>query len=146
MAYATLQDIFQRWGETNVREVANLNNDDPKSIKVTKRIKYFLEMQSSEIEARLLGCAYKVPFNPGPPIIRTLCVELAYIAMYQVRRSTDSTAPNPFMHLTARHDQIFADIHARRLRLGIEQHSIDVPLVVGDKRPQTADGRQQRKV
>jgi phage gp36-like protein len=133
MTYATLQDIFLRWGETNVREIANFNSDNPKSAKVTKRIKYFLEIQSHEIEARLLGCAYKVPFHPVPPIIRTLCAELAYIAMYQVRHSTDSTAPNPFMHITARHHQIFADIHARRLRLGNEEHSLDVPLVVGKK-------------
>jgi len=134
MAYATLRDIFQRWGETNVRDTANLNADDPKSAKVTKRIKYFLEIQSHEIEARLLGCAYKVPFNPVPPIIRTLCAELAYIAMYRVKHSTDSTAPDPFMYVTQRHHQIFADIHARRLRLGIEQHTIDFPVVVKEKK------------
>jgi len=134
MAYATLDDIFMRWGETNVRDTANLNADNPKSVKVTKRIKYFLEIQSYEIEARLLGCAYKVPFDPIPPVIRTLCAELAYIAMYRVKHSTDSTAPDPFMYVTQRHHQIFADIHARRLRLGIEQHSIDIPLVVGGKK------------
>ena len=133
-AYATLNDIFQRWGETNVRDAANLNADDPKSAKVTKRIKYFLEIQSHEIEARLLGCAYKVPFSPVPPIIRTLCAELAYIAMYRVKHSTDSTAPDPFMYVTQRHHQIFADIHARRLRLGIEQHTIDFPVVVKEKK------------
>ena len=133
-AYATLNDIFLRWGETNVRDAANLNADDPKSAKVTKRIKYFLEIQSHEIEARLLGCAYKVPFSPVPPIIRTLCAELAYIAMYRVKHSTDSTAPDPFMYVTQRHNQIFADIHARRFRLGIEQHTIDIPLVVGGKK------------
>jgi phage gp36-like protein len=107
---------------------------------VTNRIKYFLQIQSDEIEARLLGCAYKVPFKPIPPVIRTLCAELAYIAMYRVRHSTDSTAPDPFMYVTQRHHQIFADIHARRLRLGIEQHTLDVPMVVGDK---TAAGRKQ---
>ena len=87
MAYATLQDIFMRWGETNVRDAANLNSDDPKSSAVTRRIKHFLEIQSHEIEARLLGCAYKVPFNPVPPVIRTLCAEMAYIAMYRVRHA-----------------------------------------------------------
>jgi phage gp36-like protein len=142
MAYATLRDIFQRWGETNVRDAANLNSDDPMSATVTNRIKYFLKIQSDEIEARLLGCAYKVPFKPIPPVIRTLCAELAYIAMYRVRHSTDSTAPDPFMYVTQRHNQIFADIHARRLRLGIEQHTLDVPMVVGDK---TADSRRQQR-
>jgi hypothetical protein len=34
MPYATLRDIFQRWGETNVRDAANLNADDPKSATV----------------------------------------------------------------------------------------------------------------
>jgi phage gp36-like protein len=133
MAYATLQDIFLRWGETNVRDAANFNADVPKSAKVTTRIKHFLQIQSDEIEARLLGCAYKVPFNPVPPVIRTLCAELAYIAMYRVRHSTDTTAPDPFAHVTARHNQIFADIHARRLRLGTEQQSVDVPMVMGGK-------------
>ena len=132
--YATLNDIFLRWGKTNVRDAANLNADDPKSAKVTKRIKYFLEIQSHEIEARLLGGAYKVPFDPVPPVIRTLCAELAYIAMYRVKHSTDSTAPDPFMYVTQRHNQIFADIHARRLRLGNERHTVDIPLVVGGKR------------
>jgi phage gp36-like protein len=133
MAYATLRDIFFRWGETNVRDTANLNADDPQSTQVTRRIKYFLEIQSDEIEARLLGCAYKVPFNPVPLVIRTLCAELAYIAMYRVKHSTDSTAPDPFMYLTQRHNQIFADIHARRLRLGNEEHTLDVPLVVREE-------------
>ena len=132
-AYATLNDIFQRWGETNVRDAANFNADDPNSATVTKRIRHFLRIYSAEIEARLLGCAYEVPFKPVPPIIRTLCAELAYIAMYRVRHSTDSTAPDPFMYVTQRHNQIFADIHARRLRLGNEQHTLDVPLVVGAK-------------
>ena len=57
MAYATLQDIFERWGETNVRDAANLDSDEPKSAKVTKRIKYFLELQTQEIDARLLSGA-----------------------------------------------------------------------------------------
>jgi len=140
MAYATLQDIFLRWGETNVRDAANFNADEPKSVAVTKRIKHFLQIHSDEIEARLLGCAYKVPFHPVPPVIRTLCVELAYIAMYRVRHSTDTTATDPFLYVTQRHNQIFADIHARRLRLGSEQQSVDVPIVVGDK---TADRRRQ---
>ena len=133
MAYATLQDIFLRWGETNVRDAANFNADEPKSRRVTARIKHFLQIHSDEIEARLLGCAYEVPFNPVPPVIRTLCAELAYIAMYRVRHSTDSTTPDPFAYVTQRHNQIFADIHARRLRLGSEQQSVDVPMVVGGK-------------
>ena len=140
MAYATLDDIFQRWGETNVRDAANFNADDPNSSAVTRRIKHFLRIYSAEIEARLLGCAYEVPFKPVPPIIRTLCAELAYIAMYRVRHSTDSTAPDPFMYVTQRHNQIFADIHARRLRLGNEQHTLDVPVVVGAK---AVGGRQR---
>ena len=135
MAYATLQDIFMRWGETNVRDAANLNADNPKSAVVTRRIKYFLEIQSHEIEARLLGCAYKVPFNPIPPVIRTLCAEMAYIAMYRVRHSQSQSDPpaDPFMHITAKHKQIFADIHARRFRLGVEEHTVDIPIVVGGK-------------
>ena len=135
MAYATLKDIFLRWGETNVRDAANVNGDKPKSAAVTNRIKYFLQTQSDEIEARLRGCAYKVPFDPVPPVIRTLCVELAYIQMYRVRHSTDATATDPFQYVTARHNQIFADIHARRFRLGAEQHTVDVPIVVGGKKP-----------
>jgi hypothetical protein len=130
MAYATLEDIFLRWGETNVRDMANLDSDNPRSLVVTERIEYFLQIQSDEIEARLLGCAYKVPFDPIPPVIRTLCAELAYLAMYRVRHSTDGTAPDPFMYVTQRHNQIFADIHARRFRLGGERHSFDVPLIV----------------
>jgi phage gp36-like protein len=134
MAYATLNDIFRRWGETNVRDTANFNGDDPNSVTVTRRIRHFLKICSAEIEARLLGCAYDVPFKPVPLVIRTLCAELAYITMYRVRRSTDSTAPDPFMYVTQRHNQIFADIHARRLRLGSERHTVDVPLVVGGRR------------
>jgi len=88
---------------------------------------------TDDIEARLLGGAYKVPFKTVPPIIRTLCAELAYIAMFRVRHSTDSTASDPFLNVTARHNQIFADIHARRFRLGNEQLTIDVPIVVGGK-------------
>jgi phage gp36-like protein len=133
MAYATLKDIFLRWGETNVRDAANLNADNSKSVKITNRIKHFLQIHSDEIEARLMGCAYKIPFDPVPPVIRNLCVELAYIALYRVKHSTDSTAPDPFAYVTARHNQIFADIHARRLRLGGEQQSIDVPMIVGGK-------------
>ena len=133
MAYATLKDIFLRWGETNVRDAANFNADDPKSRRVTSRIKHFLQIHTDEIEARLLGCAYKVPFEIVPPLIRTLCVELAYISMYRVRHSSDTTAPDPFLYVTQRHNQIFADIHARRLRLGSEPQSIDVPMVVGGK-------------
>ncbi|MCL2005821.1 MAG: DUF1320 family protein [Planctomycetaceae bacterium] len=135
MAYATLQDIFQRWGETNVREAANINADNPKSVAVTRRIKYFLEMQSHEIEARLRGCAYKVPFDPIPPMIVVLCAEMAYIAMFHSKRSLPDGSPDPFVHVIAKHNQIFADIHARRFRLGTEQHAIDIPMVVGAKRP-----------
>jgi len=133
MAYATVDDIFLRWGETNVRDAANLDSDDPKSETVTGRIEYFLQITSDDIEARLLGCAYKVPFEPVPSVIRTLCAELAYILMYRVKHSTDSTTPDQFMYVTARHNQIFADIHARRFRLGNEEHTLDVPLVVETK-------------
>jgi phage gp36-like protein len=135
MAYATLQDIFLRWGETNVRDAANLNADNPRSAIVTRRIKYFLEMQSHEIDARLRGCAYKVPFDPVPPVIRTICAEMAYIAMYRVKHSKSQSDPpaDPFMYVTAKHKQIFADIHARRFRLGVEEHTVDIPVVVGAK-------------
>ena len=134
MAYATLQDIFMRWGETNVREIANINNaDNLKSAIVTKRILYFLETQSYEIDARLRGCAYKVPFDPIPPMIRVLCAEMAYIAMFHTTRSLPDGSPDPFVHVIAKHNQIFADIHARRFRLGTEQHAIDIPIVVGAK-------------
>jgi phage gp36-like protein len=146
MPYATLRDIFQRWGETNVRDAANLNADEPKSAAVTKRIKYFLQAQSDEIEARLLGCAYRVPFKPIPPVIRTLCAELAYIAMYRARHSTDSTAQDPFMYVTQRHNQIFADIHARRLRFGNDQHTLDVPMVVEEKEVRRKETGVRRKM
>ncbi|MDR0522515.1 MAG: DUF1320 domain-containing protein [Planctomycetaceae bacterium] len=132
--YATLTDIFNRWGEQNVRDAANVDGDNPQSPPVTARINYFLQIASDEIEARLLGCAYKVPFSPIPNPIRTLCAELAYINMYRVRHSTDSTAPDPFMYVTARHNQIFADIHGRRFRLGTEDHTIDIPLIINGKK------------
>ena len=134
MAYATLEDIFLRWGETNVRDAANFNADEPDATEITERIEYFLQIHSDEIEARLAGCAYQVPFDPVPPVIRTLCAELAYIAMYRVRHSTDSTAVDQFAYTSTRHNQIFADIHARRLRLGGEMQSVDVPKVVEVKK------------
>jgi phage gp36-like protein len=131
MSYAALTDIFQRWGEVNVREAANFNSIDPASGEVTQRIEYFLELATNEIESRLLGCTYDMPFNPVPAVINTICCEMAYILMYRVRHSTDSTSPDQFAFLTARHDRIFSDIHARRFRLGKEKHTIDIPGIVG---------------
>ncbi|GHT19077.1 hypothetical protein FACS1894189_7660 [Planctomycetales bacterium] len=131
MSYGTQTDIFQRWGEVNVREAANFNSIEPTDAEVTQRIVYFLELATDEINSRLLGCTYNMPFDPVPSVIRTICCEMAYILMYRVRHSTDSTAPDQFAFLTARHDRIFSDIHARRFRLGQEKHTIDIPGIVG---------------
>jgi len=133
MAYATLQDIFQRWGEMNVRDAANVGSDNLKSSKVTKRINYFLQLQSEEIDGMLLGCPYKVPFDPVPLVIRNLCAEMTYIAMYRIRHSQDNTGTDPFASVTAGHARLFADIHARRFRLGMVKQSINIPAVIGGK-------------
>ena len=84
MAYATQQDIVDRYGDDALYVAADRNNDDAIDTAAVARA---LNDATDEINA-YIGKRYVLPLNPVPTVLTRLCVD---IALYRLSTGTALT-------------------------------------------------------
>lgn len=93
-SYASPAAIYNIFGTDNVNQWAdldNLGNTDT----IAGRLAWSLCLATNEIEARLLGGVYVVPFvAPVPCLIQDLVARLAGCLLYDARRIADLEGPD----------------------------------------------------
>jgi len=103
--FATLKDIYLRFGKENVLATANLDADDPFSPagrkQIESRIYYFLKQAYETICDALRQGTYEADTiqKPYPKTLVNLNCEVAYVQMYQARHSNDETPPDAYSTL-----------------------------------------------
>lgn len=88
--YATRSDIEDIYGITNVAKWADINNDGVSTEdRVTDRVNKALSRATAEINDRLRGSRYSIPFTEVPNTVVYLCALYAGIWLYSSRGVTD---------------------------------------------------------
>jgi hypothetical protein len=100
--FATLTDIYIRFGKENVLPTGNFDADDPYDPagveRIEVRINYFLRQAYEIICDALRQGAYEadtIP-EPYPQTLVNLNCEVAYINMYRAKHSNDETTPDAY--------------------------------------------------
>lgn len=90
MTYSTRADSNQIFGKQNIDRWADLQNLE-KDEEITSRINWAITEAYNQINARLSGCRYSVPFAATvDPVIVTLSARLVGMLLYDLRRLVDS--------------------------------------------------------
>ena len=149
--FATLTDIYIRFGRENVLGVANFDaldllDSDSVSL-VESRIEYFLEQTFEFICDALRQGAYEVDAieEPYPKTLVNLNSELVYIRLYRARNSQDESTPDAYRLLEEECTNLIRRIHGRAVRFDkrVSQAvsipgNVDAPLLGGStKKPCT---------
>lgn len=85
MAYCTRQDLADRLGEDQLRELTDFEQTGEVN---EERIARAIEDASAEIDAYAQH-RYQVPFDLAPPIIRKVAIDLAVYALFSARGFDD---------------------------------------------------------
>lgn len=90
MTYSTREDSNQIFGKQNIDRWADMQNLE-KDQEITARITWAITEAYNQINARLSGCRYAVPFvTTIDPIIVTLSARLVGVLLYDLRKLVDS--------------------------------------------------------
>ena len=100
MAYCVRADIEGVFGVENVQTWGNLEDGDialqPVLDAITARITRAIADSQAEIDAKLLGGPYGIPFaEPVEIIVRMVCELLAGVALYEARGVQDYATVDP---------------------------------------------------
>lgn len=87
MAYCTAQNIYDRYGQDNVRKWADLGSRD--GTVIDARIASAIATGDGVIDAHLLGGDYTIPLAAADPIIIRTAVQLAGADLYHSRGADD---------------------------------------------------------
>lgn len=111
MAYATKIDIDKFYGERLLEVIADRDANGEVDVASVDRV---LEDSTGEIEAYLSN-RYNLPLDPGPPLIRRICVD---IAVYHLAGMTGATMTNEIKDRYERALSFLKDIALGRASLG----------------------------
>lgn len=90
MVYSTRNDSNQIFGKQNIDRWADLQNLE-KDEEITARINWAITEAYNQINSRLAGCRYAVPFvTTIDPVIVTLSARLVGVLLYDMRKLVDS--------------------------------------------------------
>ena len=90
MVYSTRSDSNQIFGKMNIDRWADLDNLE-KNEDILTRINWAITEAYDQINARLSGCRYTVPFEATiDPVIVTLSARLVGVLLYDLRKLVDS--------------------------------------------------------
>ena len=133
--YAERSDIELIFGKANVAKWADVDNEENLN-DIEGRINWSLESSHNEINSRLLGGPYTIPFiTPYPQPIVVQCARMSGIMLYDSRGITDFSEDGLPKHQLFYHKELcknfFNFILSRRLRLpGILDIASTIPTVV----------------
>ena len=120
MVYSVRADTEQIFGATNVSKWADLDNDED-SDNIASRITWAIGLAHAQINARLKGCRYTVPFtlvnSAYDEIIIDLSARLTGVLLYDNRKLVDIPE---FDEVNAHREIVeatYRDIHGGRISL-----------------------------
>ena len=133
MAYCIRSDVESAYGPNNVATWADLNNNGEAS-EITARIAWAIDRASNELNDRLRGGIYNIPFGSAPMTIRDLTAELAGVLLYESRGVTDFNPDTgaPYHKLQWHREHVketIQDIRAGIIRLNVTTNHPKVPTV-----------------
>jgi len=137
-AYCVRADIEQMFGPVNVTKWADLDNDRDAD-KIAARIAAMIDDASNEIDDRLRGGSYEIPFGTAPKTVQLLAARLAGVLLYEARGVEDfeSETGKPYHRLQwhrDRVDRVLSQIRsgARRLLAETIAYHNEAPMPVND--------------
>lgn len=122
MSYATRTDVERMFGKDNIAKYADLDNDKD-TAKIEAQVQYALDQADEEINSRLRGCRYVVPFvglgSGNPPLIIYLAAIKAGLILYEARGAQeidadDGSPQHRYAYHNKRFDQVIKDIKLGR--------------------------------
>lgn len=120
--FATIQDLYMRFGKANVIRTANVESldelDSETESTLEPRLLYFLNQAYERVCDSLRQGSYN-PQDFTPPYPQTLVnltCETAYIALYQTKHSHDETAPDAFKMLYESNNALLRNIQGGVVR------------------------------
>ena len=119
--YCTPADVFAAYGRANVTQWADLDNSH-NGPAIAGRIATAIDEAKNEIEDRLRGGGYLLPFDPVPTTIRKLAAQYAGVWLYESRgiEDYDETSGKPQHKLAWQRqnfEKVLADIRAGKRTL-----------------------------
>jgi len=144
MAYSTRAQIEARFGTSNVTAWADLNNNGNAG-EITARIEDAIAAADAQIDDRLRGGPYAVPFDAEtlPRTIREIAVALAGVWLYEARGTDQQDGQGRPVHklaaAKAEAELRLTMILDGRLRLDLERVTTEVPVVVADTYTEPSD-------
>jgi len=124
--FATIQDLYIRFGRENVLSAANfdaLDTTDPASIPVIEtRIAYFLQ-QAYDLLANALRQGSYDPDGFSAPYPATLVnanSEIAFMQIYRTRHSEDETTPDAYKTIEDNNFRLVRDIQGGAVRFAAD--------------------------
>lgn len=133
MAYCTRDDMELQYGADNIRKWADLNNQEVDA-EIEARIAWAIEAGDDEVDDRLRGGPYTIPFTTVPSRITRLSAMWAGISLYDSRGFTDADdAEDQLKGHRERFDREIRQIHAGQLKFDLETTDYEYPQVVLDE-------------
>jgi phage gp36-like protein len=122
MDYCTRADIESLFGADNVAKWADLDSDQD-ATKITARITKAIIYAQADLDSRLMGGPYIVPFTTAHAVITDLTARLAAIWLYKAHGTTDTTSDEGKTRMTAEKAEVSKTI--KELLSG--QRRVDLP-------------------
>jgi phage gp36-like protein len=126
MTYATAQNIYDVYGETNVRKWADLDNDGDE-VKIEARIDSKLALAESFVNGKLRNTRYEIPITGTVPLeITDLTAKQAGAYLYEGRGMEDAPEEggrNPIQAFKKEVKELLSEIRRGR-------HPLDLPFIV----------------
>lgn len=88
MAYATVEDLIERYGEVEIIQLTDRLS--PPSEAVVPSVALAALVDASNFIDANVAAVYQVPVSPAPPVLRQLCCRLARWNLY--REPTDKVS------------------------------------------------------
>lgn len=90
--YCTASDVYQFWGQTNVRIWADLDAAG-NTTNITARVQWAIDATADRMDAELRRTKYTIPVTDSsgavPGIVRTVCSALTGVLLYEAKGSMD---------------------------------------------------------
>jgi len=120
MVYSVRSDSNSIFGKANIDRWADLTNDEMDD-EIDARITWAIQEAYDQINARLKGCRYVVPFtlvdSAYDPIIVTLSARLTGVLLYDSRKLVDVPDFDEMMYHRSTVERTYKQIHGGQLSL-----------------------------
>lgn len=134
-AYCARSDVEGIFGTDNVTKWADVDEDE-NAATITARITTAIGVATNDVDVRLRGGPYTIPFSEVDLLVRDVTARLAGVWLYESRGIEDfNPQTGQAIHLLSWHRshayKTLKEIKTQKLRLGIDAATEDMPVVVG---------------